>query len=136
MICFIVLLSWIVLKIVWPRFASMILSSARSLKNKETSSSLGWGPEVTIYLTRVALDTETCISKLLESRGKRGTAVDGEELEKLCATCESIFKSEPMLLELQGPLVVVGNLHGTLGKIQKMLFIGGTTRPVLHSMGN
>ena len=36
------------------------------------------------------------------------------ELERLCAICESIFDSEPMLLELQGPLMVVGNLHGTL----------------------
>ena len=65
----------------------------------------------------MALDAEKGISTLLKSGGAQGPAkMQRTELERLCAICESIFDSEPMLLELQGPLMVVGNLHGTLGR--------------------
>lgn len=58
---------------------------------------------------------DTIIGKLLSVRAKRpGTLVelDEAEIETLCHRSRAIFMSQPMFLELEPPIKVVGDIHG------------------------
>ena len=95
-----------------PECLQSLCCGERHLSDSDTCGSLGWHQEVTVYLTRSGCDVDRCREALL---GREKAQLLLGELQKLIATCESIFLSEPSLLELKGPLVVLGNLHGRQG---------------------
>jgi serine/threonine-protein phosphatase PP1 catalytic subunit len=64
---------------------------------------------------KVTLDIDNVIERLLAVRGKRpGKHVNLTETEirTLCLMSREIFVSQPILLELEAPLKIVGDIHG------------------------
>ena len=61
------------------------------------------------------INVDSIIDKLLSVRGKRpGHQVNLEEREIyfLCDNAQKIFMEQPVLLELEAPLKVCGDVHG------------------------
>ncbi|ETO08585.1 serine/threonine protein phosphatase [Reticulomyxa filosa] len=61
------------------------------------------------------IDVDNMISKLLEVRGSRpGKEVQLEEkdINKMCELCRRIFLEQPILIELEAPIKIVGDIHG------------------------
>jgi len=61
------------------------------------------------------IDVDKIIEKLLEVRGsKPGKQVNLSEAEirGLCVKSREIFISQPMLLELEAPIKIAGDIHG------------------------
>eukprot|EP01084_Bolivina_argentea_P012674 23724_1 len=68
------------------------------------------------------------IEKLLNSRSKRpGTLVElGEnDVESLCQRTRTLFMYQPMFLELEPPLKIVGNIHGQFWDLLRLFEYGG-----------
>lgn len=63
----------------------------------------------------VEIDVDSLITRLLEVRGCRpGKPVQMSELEVrgLCLKSREIFLTQPVLLELEAPLKICGDIHG------------------------
>ncbi|CAE7572167.1 PPZ1, partial [Symbiodinium pilosum] len=87
------------------------------LDNAQSCSSLGWTADEAVIVTmaRVVADVDECLAALLRQDPHKDTKFPQgllEQLFLLCAQCKDIFLAEPMLLELQPPFVIVGNMHG------------------------
>jgi len=71
---------------------------------------------------------DTIISKLLEVRGSRpGKQVNLTEVEirDLCTSARDIFMNQPVLLELEAPLKICGDLHGQYFDLLRLFEYGG-----------
>jgi serine/threonine-protein phosphatase PP1 catalytic subunit len=69
----------------------------------------------TVAKTKITIDIDNIIERLLSVRGKRpGKLVNLTETEirSLCLKSREIFISQPILLELEAPLKIVGDIHG------------------------
>ncbi|KAJ9595071.1 hypothetical protein L9F63_013636, partial [Diploptera punctata] len=69
------------------------------------------------------LDVENIVSRLLEVRGKKfGTEVQLEEREilGLCHASREIFLGQPMLLELEAPVRICGDIHGQYNDLLRL----------------
>eukprot|EP01084_Bolivina_argentea_P012675 23725_1 len=67
-------------------------------------------------------------AKLLNLRSKRpGTLVQlpGNHIEELCQTVRTLLLSQPMFLELEAPLTIVGNIHGQFYDLLRIFEYGG-----------
>ncbi|CAH8440515.1 unnamed protein product [Schistosoma mattheei] len=74
------------------------------------------------------VDVDELISRLLEVRSSRpGTTVNmkEEEVRYLCVTSRQIFLSQPILLELQAPLKICGDIHGQYTDLLRLFEYGG-----------
>ena len=68
------------------------------------------------------------IEKLLEVRGKRpGKTVNllESEIRALCLKSKDIFTSQPILLELEAPIKIVGDIHGQYYDLLRLFEYGG-----------
>jgi hypothetical protein len=71
-----------------------------------------------------SFDVDVIIEKLLEVRGKRpgkNVNLTESEIKQLCIRSKDIFISQPILLELEAPIKIVGDIHGMVIKI--LLFV-------------
>ncbi|KAK5876134.1 hypothetical protein CesoFtcFv8_027132 [Champsocephalus esox] len=74
------------------------------------------------------LDVDSLISRLLEVRGCRpGKIVQMSEAEVrgLCIKSREIFLSQPILLELEAPLKICGDIHGQYTDLLRLFEYGG-----------
>lgn len=72
-------------------------------------------------LTKKDVDIDRIIEKLLEVRGcKPGKQVNltENEIKELCTKSREIFISQPILLELEAPIKICGNLPNVLSSKQ------------------
>eukprot|EP00052_Salpingoeca_macrocollata_P025670 m.233945 g.233945 ORF g.233945 m.233945 type:complete len:318 (-) comp22464_c2_seq1:47-1000(-) len=73
-------------------------------------------------------DVDKIIARLLEVRGSRpGKIVNlaENEIRELCVQSRDIFKSQPILLELEAPLKICGDTHGQYYDLLRMFEYGG-----------
>lgn len=73
-------------------------------------------------------DVSKIIEKLLNVRSKRpGTLVELNEhdVETLCQTSRGKFMSQPMFLELEPPIKIVGDIHGQYYDLLRLFEYGG-----------
>jgi len=76
----------------------------------------------------IVLDVDKIIERLLEVRGKRpGKHVNLTEAEirNLCLKSREIFISQPILLELEAPIKIVGDIHGQYYDLLRLFQYGG-----------
>jgi len=74
------------------------------------------------------IDVDSIIHKLLEVRGsKPGKQVNlsENEIKGLCVKAREIFISQPMLLELEAPLKICGDIHGQYYDLLRLFEYGG-----------
>lgn len=74
------------------------------------------------------LDVDSIISKLLEIRTyKPGKSVQlsSNEIKNLCFKSKEIFLSQPILLELEAPLKICGDIHGQYFDLLRLFEYGG-----------
>ncbi|KAG5857356.1 hypothetical protein ANANG_G00018600 [Anguilla anguilla] len=80
------------------------------------------------------LNVDSLISRLLEVRGCRpGKIVQMSEAEVrgLCIKSREIFLSQPILLELEAPLKICGDIHGQYTDLLRLFEYGGFPRSQL-----
>jgi len=73
-------------------------------------------------------DVSKIIEKLLNVRSKRpGTLVELSEadVETLCQTSRGLFMTQPMFLELEPPIKIVGDIHGQYYDLLRLFEYGG-----------
>ena len=75
------------------------------------------------------LDVDRCIDKL-RGAGVKGPGAPGKDLSEaeikgLCAASRDVFMSQPMLLELEAPIKICGDLHGQYFDLLRLFEYGG-----------
>jgi len=74
------------------------------------------------------IDIDSVIDRLLEVRGCRpGKQVQLAEFEikYLCTKAREIFISQPILLELEAPIKICGDIHGQYYDLLRLFEYGG-----------
>ena len=74
------------------------------------------------------IDLDGIIQRLLEARGKRpGRVVKlaEDEIRALCLISREIFLQQPILLELEAPLKICGDIHGQYTDLLRLFEYGG-----------
>lgn len=74
------------------------------------------------------LNVDHLITRLLEVRGCRpGKTVQmsENEIRALCHKSREIFLSQPILLELEAPLKICGDIHGQYNDLLRLFEYGG-----------
>mmetsp|Transcript_38240 Transcript_38240/g.33792 ORF Transcript_38240/g.33792 Transcript_38240/m.33792 type:complete len:324 (-) Transcript_38240:484-1455(-) len=88
---------------------------ATTEENKVSDTNKGTGNGNNTGDGSTQFDVDKIIEKLLNVRSKRpGTLVELQEndVETLCQTSRGLFMSQPMFLELEPPIKIVGDIHG------------------------
>lgn len=75
------------------------------------------------------IDVESIITKLLavhRSTGRnKNVNLTQKEIISLCTTSRQIFLSQPILLELEAPIKIVGDIHGQYSDLLRLFEYGG-----------
>jgi hypothetical protein len=76
---------------------------------------------------KIEIDLDDIITRLLEARGKKGKNVKmtEDEIKGLCKKSRQVFMSQPILLELEAPIRIVGDIHGQYHDLLRVFEFGG-----------
>lgn len=72
-------------------------------------------------------DIDSIIARLLDSRTRNGRQINLPEFEirGLCLKAREIFMSQPILIELEAPLKICGDIHGQYTDLLRLFDHGG-----------
>jgi serine/threonine-protein phosphatase PP1 catalytic subunit len=76
----------------------------------------------------VNLDVDHVIRQLLEARGSRPNKqvnLPEADIRALCIKSRDIFISQPVLLEVEAPIKIVGDIHGQYSDLLRLFEYGG-----------
>lgn len=85
------------------------------------------GPASTVSVVP-GFDVDSIIGRLLEVRGKKpgkNVVLSEQEIRQLCLSSREIFMSQPILLELEAPIKIVGDMHGQYYDLLRLFEYGG-----------
>jgi len=74
------------------------------------------------------LNIDSIIARLLEVRGSRpgkNVQLTENEIRGLCLKSRELFLSQPILLELEAPLKICGDVHGQYYDLLRLFEYGG-----------
>ncbi|XP_012664461.1 serine/threonine-protein phosphatase PP1-gamma catalytic subunit [Otolemur garnettii] len=74
------------------------------------------------------LNIDSIIQRLLEVRGSKpgkNVQLQENEIRGLCLKSREIFLSQPILLELEAPLKICGDIHGQYYDLLRLFEYGG-----------
>ncbi|ETO27641.1 hypothetical protein RFI_09492 [Reticulomyxa filosa] len=73
-------------------------------------------------------DCDEMIKRLTEGKsnksGKDAETIDESEIEKLCIQAREIFLQQPMLLGVEAPVKIVGDVHGQFSDLLRLFELG------------
>ena len=73
-----------------------------------------------------AKDLDSLVAKILSRRTNKATHVcTKDDIKCICDKAKCLFLSEASLLELQGPIVVVGDIHGHMKALIRVFAMNG-----------
>jgi serine/threonine-protein phosphatase PP1 catalytic subunit len=70
-------------------------------------------------------DLEGLIDRLVGARGGRSVHLCEAEIRSVCQMARAVFLQQPVLLELEAPLKVVGDIHGQFDDLLSIFDYGG-----------
>jgi serine/threonine-protein phosphatase PP1 catalytic subunit len=76
----------------------------------------------------VSFDVDAIIAKLLAARDRPpGTYVqlEANDVRQLCLTCREVLMTQPMLLELEAPVKLAGDIHGHYSDLLRLFEVAG-----------
>ena len=76
----------------------------------------------------VSINIDKIIAQLLDVRGKRPgkhVTLTETEIKNICIAAREVFISQPILLELEAPIKVVGDIHGQYYDLLRLFEYGG-----------
>lgn len=75
------------------------------------------------------VDVDSIINRLSALREQQGTKkvanLNENEITSLCASARSIFLGQPVLLELEAPLKICGDIHGQFADLLRIFDLVG-----------
>jgi len=74
------------------------------------------------------INVDSIIERLLEVRGSsvlKTVALSEQEIRTLCQKSREIFISQPILLELEAPIKICGDIHGQYNDLLRLFEYGG-----------
>lgn len=70
-------------------------------------------------------DVDSCLERLLKFRQGQKTELTEDELQGICQNAKRIFLDQPVLLELNAPIRIVGDVHGQYNDLLRLFEFGG-----------
>ena len=75
---------------------------------------------VLIRMAAADSDVDSCLERLLKFRQGQKTELKEEELKGICTTAKKILLDQPVLLELNAPIRIVGDVHGQYNDLLRL----------------
>ena len=70
-------------------------------------------------------DLDSCLERLIKFRQGNKIELKEDEIKGICQAAKRIFLDQPVLLELNAPIRIVGDVHGQYNDLQRLFEFGG-----------
>ncbi|CAE7443135.1 PP1 [Symbiodinium natans] len=100
----------------------------QALNDSQTCQQLGWTGPVSVYMVAKSVDFDGRIALLREDKA----GLKETEIREVCALAQDIFMKQPVLLELQPPLVVCGTTSSCIDQLNEIITRCGEPGPAKY----
>jgi serine/threonine-protein phosphatase PP1 catalytic subunit len=71
------------------------------------------------------LELDGLINRLISEKKGNDVKMTEQEIKCVCVSAREIFLAQPILLELEAPIKIVGDIHGQFQDLLKIFDYGG-----------